>query len=80
MADVSYEQEIVEAVQRLDTEHQRRVLEFVKSLKSPKGISGKEFLERTRDIQIDPADLEIIARAIEEDCERIEPDEWEISS
>lgn len=70
MADISFEDEIIERVRKLDAENQRKVLEYVRSLPTPKGTPGKVFLERTRDIHIDPDDLKLMEQAIEEWCER----------
>jgi hypothetical protein len=73
MSDKTLEQEIMEAVQRLDTTRKRQVLDYARDLTArPKGISGKEFLERTRDIHIDPADLKLMEEAIEEAFEEPE--------
>jgi hypothetical protein len=73
MAATTIEQEIIEAIQKLDSENQRRVLEYARSLRRPKGISGKEFLERTKDIHISPEDLDLMQKAIEEEFERVDP-------
>jgi hypothetical protein len=54
----------------MNAEQQRQVLEFTRSLKRPQGVSGKEFLERTKDIHIDPVDLKLMQEAIEEAFER----------
>ena len=70
MSDISLEQEIIEAVHRMTDEQQRELLQHAHRLVRPKGISGKEFLERTRDIHIDPEDLKLMEEAIEEWCER----------
>jgi hypothetical protein len=77
MAGISYKQEILEQLDRLDTEQQRQVLAFMRSLSTPQGIPGWLFIERTKNLRIDLADLEIMKQAIEEDCERIDPDEWD---
>jgi len=79
MSDVTIEQEIISEVNQLDSEYKRRVLEYARSLKRPRGISGKEFIARTRDIYIPPAELDAMKQAIEEDCERIDLDDGEIS-
>jgi hypothetical protein len=42
-----------------------------------KGISGREYLERTKYIHISPDDLERMRQAIE-DCERIDWDGWDM--
>jgi hypothetical protein len=67
---MTYEQEIIEQIRLLDVEERRRVLEFARSLRYPKGISGKEFLERTKDIRFD----DDMIKAIEEGFETIDDD------
>jgi hypothetical protein len=47
---------------------------------TPKGISGREYLERTKDIHISPDDLELLRQAIEEECERMDWDGWDMPS
>lgn len=75
MSDMTLEQEIMSEIHKLDAEYKRRVLEYARSLITPRGISGKEFIARTRNIAISPADLETMRLAIEEDCEGIDEDE-----
>lgn len=77
MGDTTLEQEILEVVRKMTPEQQRRSLEYARSLSRPRGISGKEFIARTRDISISSDDLEIMKQAIEEDAERVDRDEWE---
>ncbi len=77
MAEISYKQEILEQLDRLNADQQRQVLEFARGLQRPVGEPGWMFIERTRDIWIDPADLEVMKQVIEEECERIDPDEWD---
>jgi hypothetical protein len=72
MADVSFEEELIERVRRLDAEKQRKVLDYVRDLERPKGESGRVFLERTQHVHIDPDDLKLMEQAIEEWCERID--------
>ncbi len=80
MSNRVLEQELIEQVRRLDEEQQRRVLEFAQRLKRRKGTPGRLFLELTRDIKFHPDDLDVIERAIEEDCERIDLDDWDLPS
>lgn len=72
------EQEILDQIRALDEEGQRRVLEFARSLRHPKGISGKEFLRRTQGMNADPADLDFMEKAIEEEFERVDLDAWDL--
>lgn len=76
MADITLEQAILEQLRKLNADQQNRVLEFARNLSQPRGEPGKLFLERIRDIHIDPADLEIMRQVAEEDCEQIDLDEW----
>ncbi len=69
------EQEIIERISKLDAEKQKRVLEFVRSLGLPQGISGEDLIARAHQVNFDPVDLEEMKHAIEEGCERIEPEE-----
>ena len=69
------EQEILERISKLDAEKQQRVLEFVRSLGLPEGISGDDFVARAHKVNFAQADLEEIAQAIESGCERIESED-----
>jgi hypothetical protein len=70
MAAISYEQEILEQIRQMNEEQQKEVLAFARSLKRPEGETGKQFIERTKGIHIDPEDLALMQEAIEEWCER----------
>jgi hypothetical protein len=70
MAAISYEQEILEQIRDMNEAQQKEVLAFARGLKRPTGESGKQFIERTKDIHIDPEDLALMKAAIEEWCER----------
>lgn len=66
---------IVDALDDLALEQQREVLAFARSLKSRStGVSGSSLLDFAGSIPA--ADLVQMQAAIEEDCERIDPDEW----
>ena len=78
MASVSLKEQIMSQLDRLTAEQQKLVLSYTKALTRPRGISGKEFIERTRDIHIDPEDLRQMEQAIEEEFERIDLDEWDL--
>ncbi len=73
-------QQIIERVNRLDADQQQKVLEFVRELERPRGEPGRLLIERTRHIQIAPEDLEEMARAIEEQCEQVDWNEWRDSA
>lgn len=68
--------EILDQLSKLGAEQQRQVLDFARSLAKikPKGVSGKELLSFAGTIGSD--DLQAIAQAIEEGCERVDMSEW----
>jgi hypothetical protein len=66
--------EIIEQVTRLETPQQRKVLDFARGLGTPVGTSGRELLRFAG--SIDPADLAAISKAIQEGCEKVEPNGW----
>lgn len=68
--------EVTKLMKELPEDAQRRVLEYTRSLRSrPRGLSGKELVERFAGT-ISHEDAEEMRRAIAEDCERIDPDGW----
>lgn len=66
--------EIIEQVTRLEAPQQRKVLDFARGLGTPAGTSGRDLLRFAG--SIDSADLEKISQAIQEGCEKIEPNGW----
>lgn len=76
----SYVEEIVELVRHWDDQRQRDALKLLRSMAPVSGIAGHEFIEQTADIHIPASDLAEIARVIEEECERIDYDEWDLPS
>lgn len=73
MATASIKENLVAQFDNLPFNQQIRVLNFVKSL-IPKGVKGKSL---TRfEGAIAPDDLELMAKAIEENCEKIDTGEW----
>lgn len=67
---------ILEKLEALPYDAQRRVLDFVQalSLSVPKGVPGKQMLSFAG--LIPKADLEAMAAAIETGCEGIDHSEW----
>ena len=67
---------ILEQVRALPYAEQRRVLDFARALRQakPTGV-GWEELSRFAG-SIDKQDLRTMADAIEQGCERIDPNEW----
>ena len=73
MSDAVREQ-ILAQLAGLSEDQQRRVLEFARSLVSPDGIAGRDLLRFAG--AIEKEDLQTMSQAIEEGCEKIDPDEW----
>ena len=71
------EKELLKQLEQLGLEEQRQVLDFARTLASCKrggGTPGESLIRFGG--AIDAADLAIIAEAIEEGCEQVNPDEW----
>ncbi|RJP21781.1 MAG: hypothetical protein C4527_22980 [Candidatus Omnitrophota bacterium] len=70
------ELEIYNSINQLDASQKKQVLDYVHSLISEKkrGTQGKDLLRFAGIIQKE--DIEIISRAIEQDCESINLNEW----
>jgi hypothetical protein len=75
---VSVKEQIVSQLDKLSEGQQQQVLEFTHGLQRtlPPGTPGGVLIARAREINFDPEDLAEIVQAIEEDCERIDWDEW----
>jgi hypothetical protein len=76
MSSISIKEEIVEALESLSPELQHQVLGFVRGLGShyPKGKPGSALLEFCGAIDAD--DLALMEAAINEDCSKIDYEEW----
>ena len=66
--------EIIEQVDSLAAPQQRKVLDFARRLTMPAGTPGRDLMRFVG--SIDPADLEAMSHAIQEGCEKIEPNGW----
>ena len=68
------EGELREQIRRLPSEQQRRVLDFARSLAMPQrnGGSGQALLSHAG--KIEPTDLAIMERIIQDGCETVNPD------
>ena len=73
MSDAVKEQILLQLA-GLSEDQQRRVLDFARSLASPDGVAGRDLLRFAG--AIEEEDLQTMSRAIEEGCEKIDPDEW----
>jgi hypothetical protein len=76
MAISSLEQELLDQISQMGAEQQQRVLDFARSLATPepRGVRGKDLLQFAGTIEAD--DLRLMAEAIQEDCEKVDLDEW----
>ena len=70
------QKEILDQLDKLPLEHQRKVLDFARSLSkaNPVGKAGKELLSFAGTIEIE--DIKAISQAIEEGCEQVNINEW----
>ena len=69
-------EQVVEELKGLPDEQQRQVLEFARSLtiSTPRGTPGRDLLKFVGTIPKESAEL--MRKAVEEDCERIDTNEW----
>jgi hypothetical protein len=70
----SLQKELLDQLDKLSPQKQRRVLEFARSLSRPRGMTVDQLYAFAGSIS--PEDLKLMEEAIEEGCEQIEPDEW----
>lgn len=78
MTDQVYEQALLEQVNKLDSEQQKRLLNYARLLANIpqiQGESGKSLIASAG--MFGEQDLEEIQRAVEDDCERIDWGGWE---
>lgn len=73
MKDTSIKDSLIAQIDKLPSELQRRLLDITKTL-IPKGVEGKVLLRFEGVILAD--DLELMSKAIEEGCEKVEVSEW----
>ena len=73
MTNASIKDNLIAQLDKLPYDLQLRVLDFVKAL-IPKGVEGKSLLQFEGAIPAD--DLQLMARAIEESCEKVDISEW----
>jgi hypothetical protein len=76
MSTATVTQEIIDRVAKLPLGEQQRVLDFVKALAmtQPQGVPGSTWHQFIG--SIDKDDLELMKKAIDEECERIDLSEW----
>jgi hypothetical protein len=75
---LSVKEKIINQLDRMTSEQQKKMLEFANGLTRSPGTPGDVLVALMEKIQIDPADLEEMSRAIEEECERIDLDGWDL--
>ncbi len=73
MTMTSIKDNLLSQIDKLPHNLQLRVLDFVKAL-IPKGVEGRTLLRFEGIIPKD--DLQLISKAIEEGCEKVEVSEW----
>jgi hypothetical protein len=73
MATESIKDNLIDQIDKLPHDLQLRVLDFVKAL-TPKGVEGKSLLRFEGSIRAD--DLQLMSKAIEEGCEKVDISEW----
>ena len=79
MADSIIRKQILDHLDHMPYELQKKVLEFMDMVtEEPKKSSKEDLLQLVG--CIDKKDLEIMKVAIEEGCEQIDPEGWEIST
>jgi hypothetical protein len=74
--DSSLREELLKEMDGLPTAMQRRVLDFARALaeSTPQGTPGNELLQFAGIMT--PSEADEFLRGIEEDCERVDPNEW----
>lgn len=70
--------QIVAELDRLTLGQLQEVLDFIRALTGTrrKGVLGRDLMHHVGSIP--PDDLALMAQAIEEGCERIDPETWDI--
>jgi hypothetical protein len=75
-----FQYKLLDCVDGLNVADRDRVLAFAEALRAtkprPRGVPGKAFVELIRSLNISKEDVEEMERAIEEGCERVDPNGW----
>jgi len=76
MLDAVIQSDLLKEVEQLSPPLQRKVVNYAHSLAKsrPRGTPGRQLLKFAGTLS--PEEAEAMIAAIEEDCERIDPDEW----
>jgi len=73
MPTESIKDNLIAQIDKLPHDLQVRVLDIIKAL-TPKGVEGKSLLRFEGSISKD--DLQLMSKAIEEGCEKVDINEW----
>ena len=73
MTKTAMRDNIIAQIDKLPSDLQLRVLNFAKSL-IPKGVEGKSLLKFSGSISAE--DLQLMSKAIEESCEKVDIGAW----
>ena len=73
MTTQSVKDSLITQIDKLPHDLQVRVLDMIKAL-TPKGVEGKSLLRFEGSISAD--DLQLMSKAIEEGCEKVDINEW----
>lgn len=73
MTTQSLKDSLITQIDKLPHDLQVRVLDIIKAL-TPKGVEGKSLLRFEGSIS--PDDLQLMSKAIEEGCEKVDANEW----
>ena len=73
MTTQSVKDSLITQIDKLPHDLQVRVLDMIKAL-TPKGVEGRSLLRFEGSISAD--DLQLMSKAIEEGCEKVDVNEW----
>ena len=76
VGNAALQNDILKELAHLTVEQQRQILNFSRFLTAskPVGVQGKRLLDFEG--AIDKSDLDLVEKAVEEGCERIDAHEW----
>lgn len=80
MDEPTLKEQIAAEVERLTPQQQAQLLAFARRISELPpiiGTPGEVLLENRHLFKFEPGEVDVMMRAIEEDCERIDWDEWE---
>lgn len=78
MASAKLTDQILDQLKKLTPDQQAQVLDFTAGLIRPRGEPGINIIRHAHELEFPLEDLGEIQRAIEEDCETINPDDWDL--